>query len=161
MHTTLDASHVVIDGQFVNAQVERVVLAINEYEPDIRVEWLPERARFDSNGEPLPAFKLVYAPPGQPEFIMFFVKSEDEFDMRVLQRIIVNDQRHGDKVTYDDIQAAEMAAKLIQKQEYQDWLEEQEDKVRHIIASPLHDYNVGDGLRIKHGIPFNANKLKD
>lgn len=154
------AELIAVDGQFVNAEVERVVLAIKEYEPLIDVEWLPMGARINANGDPLPAFKLIYRDPNGPDFTLFHVKDESEFNIRVLHRIIANDQRNG-AVQFSELEAFEKAQQLIKDQEFQDWLEEQQDIVEHIAKSHLNTYKVNDSLTIKEGIPFNANKLKD
>lgn len=150
----------IINGQFVNAEVERVVQAIKQYEPLIDVEWLPVGARINENGDPLPAFKIIYRDPTGPDFILFHVKDESEFNMSVLTRIIHNDQRNG-AVQFSELEAFEEAQRLIKEQEFQDWLEEQADIVGHIAKSHLNTYKVSDSLTIKEGIPFNANRLKD
>lgn len=151
VHTNLDAHHVVIDGQFVNADVERVVLAIKDYEPEIEVQWLPVGARDENQ----PAFKIVHNDPRNGPFTLMYVKDESEFDMRVLKRIIANDQRNG-KVTLSEFEAWEEANKLIEKQKYLDQLEEANDIAAHVLRSPLNNYKVNEDLVIKDGIPFNA-----
>ena len=151
----LGNAHVIQDGVFVNADVQKVVMAIKDYEPLIDVEWLPVGARTNENGDSLPAFKVIYRDPNGPDFTLFHVKDESEFDIRVLHRIIVNDQRHG-SVTLTEYEAFEEAQKLIKEQEFRDWLEEQQDKVEHILKSHLNTYVVDKNLTIKDGIPFNA-----
>lgn len=161
MHTNLGVGMLLIDGQFVNAQVERVVLAIKDYEPELDVEWLPPGKRRDENGDPLPAFKIFHRPVGQPPLLLFTVKDESEFDLRVLWRIIRNDQRTQGKETYDDIRAMEEAQRLVAKQEQLDKMEEAADIVAHVLKSHLNKYVVSPDLVIKEGIPFNAANLKD
>jgi hypothetical protein len=151
---------ILVNGVFVNAEVERVALAIKEYEPDIDIEWVPPGQRTDENGEPIPAFKLVHRPVGSAPYIMFFIDDESEFDLRVLQRIIYNDQRKG-KDTYDQIRAFEEADRLVERQRARDELEEAEDMARHILATHLNTYKVSPHLVIKSGIPFNAKLLED
>jgi hypothetical protein len=159
MHTDLGDGHVLIDGEFVSAKVEQVVLAIKEYEPELEVKWLPERARFDENGDPLPAFQIWHNEPGKRPLLLFNVMDEKDFDLRVLQRIIVNDQRNG-KQQFSELVAFEEAAKLVAKQEYLDRMEEAEDMAKHILGSRLHSYRVNKDLIVKDGIPFNAARLK-
>jgi hypothetical protein len=160
VHTDLGDGLVVIDGQFVSAKVERVVLAIEEYEPNIEVQWIPPEVRRRSGNPGLAAFKIVYHDPNGPDMILFHVKDEEDFDERVLQRIIANDQRNVN-VTWDEYSAWEEAQRRVQEQEILDKLEEAADIAAHVLKSPLNDYRVNKDLRIKDGIPYNAAHLKD
>lgn len=152
----LENSHVLIDGQFVSANVERVVLAIKEYDPDLHVEWLPPAARQDGQA----AFKVFYQPVGTEPYVLFYVKDESEFDNRVLQRIIANDQRRN-PVDRGEYEAWEEAQRLIEHQKYLDEIEQANDIAAHVFRSHLNTYKVSDRLIIKEGIPFNAAPKKD
>lgn len=151
----LENSHILVDGIFVNQKVHRVVQAIKEYEPRLDVEWIPQGRRQNENGDPLPAFKVIYNDPSSGPLILFFVKDEDEFDERVLARIIHNDQRNG-SVTYSELEAWEAARKRLQHQEFLDALEEGNDIAWRVMRSPLNTYKVNDNLIIKDGIPHNV-----
>lgn len=147
---------VLVDGQFTSAKVQRVVQAIKEYEQYIEVQWIPSTAR----DEEQPAFRLTYEPPGQEPFILFFVKSEEEFDERVLQRIIVNDQRHN-PLKLSDLEAWEQAQKLVARQKWLDEMEAVSDIVYHALHTPLNTYKISPDLVIKDGIPHNAAHLDE
>lgn len=144
-------SHVMIDGQFVSAKVERIVLAIKDYEPTLQVKWVPPSEREEGQS----AFAIIHDAPGNAPYVMFYVKSEDEFDERVLQRIIYNDQRTTTH-TYSELEAWERAQALVQKQEHLDQMEEAQDIAYHVFKSPLNTYKVNNDLVVKEGIPFNA-----
>lgn len=152
----LQDSYSIIEGQLVSDKIERVVLAIKEYEPRIDVQWIPDRGRSPET----PAFKIVYRDDDGDEFILFYVKTEEEFDARVLQRIIVNDQRNG-KVTLSEYEAWEQAQQAIARQQYLDELEATADVVAHVLKTKKNDYRVSKDLRIKEGIPFNVAHRKD
>lgn len=157
----LGNAHIVVGDYFVNAKVHRIVEAIKDYEPLIDVQWLPPGARNADGDRSLPAFKIIYNDPNSPvPFTLFHVMSEDEFDEKVLWRIIHNDQRNG-ATSLSEYEAWEQAQKRLQEVEYREWLAEQEDKVKHIIRTHKNTYVVDKDLTIKDGIPFNAKKLKD
>ena len=143
----------VIDGQFVSQRISQVVQAIKEYDPDIEVQWIPVSEREPGQA----AFRLMYFPKdGTPPYIMFHVKTEDEFDARVLKKIMVNDQARSGKLTIDEFEAAERAQAAVAKQAYLDALEEQHDIAYHVLKSHKNTYKINDNLIIKDGIPFNA-----
>lgn len=151
----LNNSHVLQDGFFVNQKVQNVVMAIQEYEPEIEVQWIPGAARFNEHGDPLPAFKIVHNDPVNGPFTLFHVKDESEFDERVLMRIIQNDQRHS-KQTLSDLEAYDQAQMRVKHQEYLDLLEQDNDVAWHILRSHKNTYKVSDDLIIKDGIPHNV-----
>lgn len=154
----LHKGHIVVEGVFVNADVHRVVQAIKDYEPELDVRWIPPAQRTEQE----PAFAIIHDAPGNKPYVLFYVQSEAEFDMRVLQRIIYNDQRQTGQQQYSELEALETAQKLIQQQEWQDRMEEANDIAAHILRTPLNTYKVNDNFIIKDGIPFNAAKfLKD
>lgn len=143
----------VIDGQFVSQRVSQVVQAIKEYDPDIEVQWIPVSVREEGQA----AFRLMYFPKdGTPPYVMFHVKTEEEFDARVLKKIMVNDQARQGKLTYDEIEMAEKAAQAVARQAYLDELEEMNDLAYHVLKSNKNTYKVNDKLVFKDGIPFNA-----
>ena len=145
----LHNSHIMVDGQFVSAKVERIVLAIKEYEPTLDVKWIPPGQR--SEGES--AFAIIHDAPGNKPYVMFYVKDEEDFDERVLMKIIANDQRNGTQ-KYTDLEAFEETQKRMQHQEYLDRMEEANDIAAHVFRSPLNKYKVNDKLTIKDGIPL-------
>ncbi len=150
--------YTITEGQLISDRVQRIVMAITDYSPELRVDWIPDR---QAKAENLPQFKIVHAPPDGQEFILFFVKSEEEFDERVLLRIIENDQGATGQQTWTEFEAAEKAKQLIEKQVYLDAMEEAEDIAKHILKTPLNTYKVNDDLIIKDGIPFNVAHRKD
>ena len=137
-------------GHFVSDRISRVVEAIKEYEPRLEVKWIPEGQR--RNGQA--AFAVIYHDSEHGEYTLFYVNSEEEFDERVLQRIIVNDQRNG-KTSLSDYDAWEKTNQLIAEQKRLDALEEANDIAFHVFNSHKSRYKVNDDLVIDDSIPFN------
>lgn len=136
--------HIVVDGQFVSSKIEQLVQSIKDYDPDLDVQWIPTDTRKPGD----PAFCIRYSPVGQKPFILFFVKTEEEFDERVLMRIIANDQRHG-KTTLSEFEAWELSHKLVQDRKFKDSMEEAEEIARSVFKSHLNTYRVSKDLVIK------------
>lgn len=155
MTTHLDNAYVMQDGYLVSGKVSQVVEALRDYDRDLDVEWVPPAARRPGQA----AFAVVYKGYGTP-YILFYVQSEDEFDERVLHRVIVNDQRNGEH-TWNDFTAAEKTRELIEHQKWLDEMEQAADIAYHVMKSPLNDYKVNKDLRIKSGYAGNAAHLKD
>lgn len=139
------------DGRLVSAKVAQVIDAIRDYAPEIDVKWVPPEVRRSDQA----AFQIWFNPPGEPPYCFMHVKTEEEMDARVLQRIIAGDQRNGE-LKYSEVEAAEEAAKRIAFQRWADERDEQIDIMYHILRSPLNTYKVSDDLVIKDGIPFNV-----
>ena len=137
MNHPLISSHEVVEGQFVNTKVRRVVDAIREYEPEIEVQWIPPAARDEGQA----AYRLVHFPKNREPYIMFTVRRDEDFDERILQKIIMNDQRHG-TVTLDEYEAWEAAQRAVERQAYLDSLEEAHDIAKHVFKSRLNKYRV-------------------
>lgn len=156
-YTTRFNGYTITEGQLISDRVQRIVMAIAEYEPEIEVQWIPDR---QSKEEKVPQFKIVHHQADGHDFTLFHVQDEESFDETVLHRIIVNDQRNG-QVTLTEYEAWEKTQKYIEQQVYRDMMEEAQDIAAHVFATHLNDYKVSDDLSIKDGVPFNANKLKD
>ncbi len=157
-YTTRFNGYTIEGGQLISDRVQRIVTAIHEYgEGEIEVQWIPDR---QSAAEGLPQFKIVHHQPDGFDFTLMHVKNEEEFDERVLMRIIQNDQRNG-QVSMDEYEAWEKTQKLIERQVYLDMMEEARDVAAHVFESPLNTYKVNKDMTIKEGVPFNANKLND
>lgn len=145
---------VAVDGGFCSQRVQQVIEAIRNYSPELDVQWIPPLAR--KPGEA--AFRIIHRPLGGEPYVVFHVKTEEEFDTRVLMRLIAGDQRNG-KVAYSDVEAAEKAAELVAKERYKDQQAEAIDIMYHVFKSPLNTYRVNKDLIIKDGIPYNAKGL--
>lgn len=140
----LDNRHEYRDGQFVSQRVAQVVEAIREYCPDIIVEWVPPGNRDATTA----AFRLIHAPVGQPSYVIFHVKTEEEFTTNVLKRLMMGDQRYG-TTTLNEFEAAEAAAKAVARQRFMDQMEEANEIAASILASSKSTYKVNKDLVVK------------
>ena len=131
------------DGSFISAKIDRVVEAITEYDPRIDVQWIPPKMREPGDS----AFRLVYNNDNGTQYIMFMVKSEEEFDSRVLQRIYASDGRLG-APKYSDVEAAELAAKEVERRRNADSMAEAADMAYHVFRSRKHRYKINKDLII-------------
>jgi hypothetical protein len=139
MDKDLDLSHIVVEGQFVSAKVSRIVQAIREYSDELEVQWVPPTAR----EEGVAAYKIRHNPPGGMSYTLFHVKNDEDFDERVLARIIANDQRTR-PVQLSELEAWEEAQRRCKHQEFLDALEEANDKAAFALRTPLHTYTMPD-----------------
>lgn len=142
--TDLTQSHVFVDGHLVSAKVQRVVQAIKDYEPELEVKWVPPAARTKGQA----AYAIIHNAPGNAPYVMFYVPKDEDFDERVLARIIANDQR-GEKQNYSDFEAWEQTNKLLAKQEYLDKMEEARDIAKFVAKTHLNTIRIDKNLTIR------------
>lgn len=129
------------DGSFISAKVSRIAELVRDYDPNIDVRWVRPQDR--SPGDP--AFAIVDASPGRPEYVIFYVQDESEFDGRVLERLYQNDAaKQGNMLNALD--ARNQAVKAIQQKLHKEQLEEQKDLAYHILKSKKHVYR-HNGIR--------------
>lgn len=139
----LDNRHEYVDGHFVSQRISQVVQAIKEYANDVEVQWIPpgDRAEGDS------AFRLVHCPEGREPYVIFHVKTEEEFDARVLKQLIMGDQRLGE-ASISEIEASELAAKRVAHQRFLDQMQEANELASSVFRSNKDTYKVNDNLII-------------
>lgn len=151
-------SHKMVEGQFVSTKVSQVVEAIRDiYKDEIQVAWVPPAQR--NPGEA--AYAIIHTPNNLQEMILFYVQNDEDFDERVLMRILANDQDRNGQVKYSELEAFELTQRAVAKQKLIDEMEMQTDIAAHALASPLHTYKVNENLVIKEGIPHNAAHLDE
>lgn len=144
-------AHVFVDGELVSREVQRIVEAIRDYEPELEVKWIPPSARKEGDA----AFAIVHNPRNQAPYVMFYVQKDEDFNEKVLQKIIFNDQRNG-KHQWDEFSSWEETQRLLNKQKWLDQMEEINDISAHILKTNLNTYKVNPDLVIQEGIPFNV-----
>ena len=140
----LTQSHVFVDGQLVSAKVQRIVQAIKDYEPELEVKWVPPAARTEGQA----AYAICHNPVGRPSYVLFYVKNDEDFDERVLAKIIANDQRNGQQ-TYTDFEAWEQSKKLLEKQAFLDKMEEAKDIAAFVAKTHLNTIRIDKNLTIR------------
>jgi hypothetical protein len=146
----LDNRYEYRDGHFVSQRVSQVVAAIQEYAPDVEVQFIPQGQRKDDTA----AYRLVHHPDGGEPYTIFYVKNDEDFDARVLKRLMMGDQRNG-PTTISDIEASEAAAEAVARQRFLDQLEEANEISQAVLKSPKDTYKVNDNLIIHQTKPFS------
>ena len=149
----LDNRYEYRDGHFVSQRVAQVIEAIHEYAPDVEVQWIPQGQRTGVAADTA-AFRLIHHPANGDSYVIFHVKTEEEFDARVLKRLMLGDQRHG-AITIGEIEASEAAAKAVARQRFLDKLEEDNEIAAAVLKSPKDTYKVNDNLIIHQSKPFS------
>lgn len=140
----LTQSHVFVDGHLVSAKAQRIVQAIKDYEPELEVKWVPPAARVEGQA----AYAIIHNAPGNAPYVLFYVQNDEDFDERVLAKIIANDQRGG-KQTYSDFEAWEESRKLLEKQAFLDRMEEAKDIAAFVAKTHLNTIKIDDNLTIR------------
>lgn len=138
--------HIAVEGRLVSERVSSVVQAIREYSPELDVEWCPPESRTPGQS----AFKIIHRPVGSPPYVIFHVKTEEEFTSNILRKIIMGDQRNGE-VLMSDFEAAEEASRRVAHQRWLDEMEEAHDLARSLIRSNKDTYKVNKNLIFKEG----------
>lgn len=98
------------DGRFISAKVSRVVELVREYDNRLDVKWIPPNMR----GEGDAAFAVTERLRDGSEVVAFYVQTEEEFDERVLARILESDNEVnnvGARVEAGNLAVAAMAEK--------------------------------------------------
>lgn len=151
---SLDNRYEYRDGQFVSQRVAQVVQAIKEYAPEIEVQWIPQAQRPKDTA----AFRLLHHPQGGEPYVIFHVKTEEEFDARVLKRLMLGDQRNG-ALNIGEIEATEAAAAAVAKQRWLDEMQEANEMAAAVLRSGKETYKINDDLIIHQSKP-RTRKLK-
>ena len=123
------------DGHWINTKVHQIVELIKDYDPNIEVQWIPPSER-DAND---PHFRLVDFSSNRLPYVMFYVQNSDEFDERVLARVIRSDAAKKG-ISLSEIDAKNDAVKLAKAKREADEAEERADLVTHILKSPKARY---------------------
>lgn len=139
----LTRSHIFVDGHLVSAKIQRIIEAIRDYEPELDVQWIPPGQRSEGQA----AFAIIHRPVGRPHYVLFYVKSEEEFDERVLSKIIYNDQRNGSR-TLTELETWEETQRLLERQAYLDKMEEASDIARFVAKTHLNKIRINKDLII-------------
>lgn len=139
----MNDKHVVVDGHFVSQRISQLVRALQDYCPEIEVLWVPPSARMNEEA----AFKIMHRPEGRDAYCITTVKTEDDFDERLLKKIIAGDQRSGE-VRYTDFEAWETAQKLAEKQVWEDSLEEANELALALIKTNKSNYIIDKNMKL-------------
>lgn len=122
------------EGYFVSQEHRRIAEIIADYEPTLRLVFIPPSRRDPNNPNEKP-FAVAHFPADKEPYIAFY---SDTCDERLLERVFMNDtSKHDIGARLDAAEAAKESIKLKRRI---DELEEQADVARSMWRSPLHSY---------------------
>ena len=123
------------DGHWVSQSHMRIAEIIQDYEPTLRLVWIPidQRSEEDRGRE----FAVIHSPLGKPEYTVFHC-SADEVDHRLLARLFQGDTAKGNVLGWLD--AIDEAKAIIKAKQEAELAEERREIVRSIIKSPKSVY---------------------
>jgi len=122
------------DGYFVSQEHKRIAEIIVDYDPRLRLVFIPpsERNYGDPTEKP---FAVAHFPEGKEPYIAFFA---EECDERILERLFLNDtQKHDMQARLD---ASDRAKEVIKMKKQIEDDEMKADIARSMWQSPLHTY---------------------
>lgn len=123
-----------VSGELISRSMNRIQEIIQDYNPDLRLVWIPYKDRTAFDREP---FALIHSPVGAPEYIVMFLR-EDEINESLLARIWNNDNAHGNVLS--KLEAQEAARKAIKLKKEMEEAEIAKELVGSIVRSPLNTY---------------------
>jgi len=131
-------------GHFISEQHRLVAQLVQDYNPNLRVTWIPhgDRTAADKGKE----FCIIHTMPDGSEYVVMYV-AETHMDNRVLGRLYDMDSSHTDhekRLHFLDMvaEAAKLRAEMNRR-------EEAMDTVASVLKSPKHTYKMPSG-RVIH-----------
>lgn len=134
-------------GQFISAQHMRVAEIIADYNPDLRVVWIPTAERTASSPKP---FGVAHFPKDKEPYVIFFMTEEEMTNgTAVLEKLILADQGRGAGANvFSRLNAAADAAKLMKEKEQADAMAERHEMAKSMFRSTNSRYQLGKGRTI-------------
>ena len=119
-------------GRMLSSRANRVAQAINEYNEDLHLAWIPPEHREVGD---IP-YAVIHRPKVGAEYVAFFVQ-ESELES-AFARVLMNDRSKGDPLSA--VEAAERTAAVIMGKKRREEMEEAHDIAYHIMKSKKHAY---------------------
>lgn len=123
------------DGHFVSEKHERIAAMVQDFDETLQVVWIPPENR--QVGDNTPPFAIVCTPRDKQPYIVFTIK-EDEFDERVMARLLTGDIANNDVLAW--AQAQEDADEAYRLKKQMDKAEERMDFVKSVVGSGKHSF---------------------
>lgn len=131
-------------GGFINDKHRRIAEAINAFDPEVEVLWIPR----DKRGPGDKAYALRHSPGNQPPYI-FATYDEEDFDERVLAEVFeMHEAANGPISVADRLDLQDKARKAVELWEQKERLEEARDQAEFFWRTPLHTINLGGGRKL-------------
>lgn len=119
----------------LSSRANRVAQAINEYNPDLHLAWIPPEHREVGD---IP-YAVIHRPKIGQEYVAFLVQ-ESELES-ALGRVIMNDTSRTNPLTA--VEASEIAARTIMQKKREEEMAEAHDIAYAILKSKKHAYKHG------------------
>jgi hypothetical protein len=123
------------DGHFISEKHARISEIIQDFNPELRLAWIPPENRVDQ--ELTPPFAVIHEPRDRVPYIVFTIK-EDELDERVLQKLILGDLNKVDVLA--ELEAGEKAYQLMNLKEKMEKAEDRQDFIKTVVGSNKHSF---------------------
>ena len=123
--------------EHLHAEANRLAQMLADFDDTLQLQYIPEQLL--SNKKP---FRIVQDAPGHKPYTVMHLSAE-ELDYRVIARLAeARDFGRNGKVSLNDHLAYEEAAYQVQQaKKQQEFREEQMDKSKFLIRTPLHTVN--------------------
>lgn len=128
------------NGRVVNTAHERLATIIHDYDPTLKLCWIPTDKRGPQDLYP---YALVHTPVGKAEYIVCNMTEEEvNRPELVLSAIFKNDMAKNGNL-FSDLEAWESAKRILEAKEREDALEEKKEFAKSVLKSKLHAYKHG------------------
>jgi hypothetical protein len=123
-------------GHWLSQDHLRIAEIIHDYNPTLRLAWIPPENRLVDDTE-LPFAVMCDPANGAPSYVVFQLR-EDEVDHRVLERIFESDTHRTDVLSR--LERQETARQLIKMKEEMDRRDEAREFAHSVFKSPKSTY---------------------
>lgn len=131
-------------GGFINDKHRRIAEAINAFDPEVEVLWIPR----DKRGPGDKAYALRHTPGHKPPYI-FATYDEADFDERVLAEVFeMHEAANGPVSVAQRLDMQDQARRALELWDQMERLEEARDMALFLWNSPLHTINLGGGRKL-------------
>lgn len=130
-------------GEFISAMHKRIAEILTDYDPDLRLVYIPPTDR--RAADDTMTYVVGYVRLGQAPQIVMYLR-DDEINETLLARIWMNDTRRNDPLAY--LEKLEAARAAIKFKEDLDKSGDSMDRAKSMIASPMHTISLGGGRKL-------------
>lgn len=123
-----------VDGHFVSVKQMRVNEILQDYDPNLQLQWIPPDQRSENDL----AFRVVCFPDGKPPYAVCFAEEADE---RLLARVFEADQRNSpNKLTF--LENYNRAKELMRAKEEMERMQEAHEMAAAVIRNNKSSYKI-------------------
>lgn len=119
------------EGYFVSENHARIAEIISDYDPTLRLAWIPPDKR-EPGDKP---FAVIHAPLGRPEYIVCY---SDDVNEDLLARVFSMDSTKND--VWSQVENSQKAAEALKLKKRMEEMEEAKDLAASIVKSKKHVY---------------------